>query len=48
MTFGNLILCIVMVILGFIGYRKMNSTISPSLGLAVRLFGIFHPITLLG
>lgn len=44
----NLILCVVIVVLGIVSYRKKDSMISLYIGLAFGLFGISHLVTLLG
>jgi hypothetical protein len=46
--FVNLILCIVIVILGYLCYRKTNELLPVYIGAAFGLFGISHAATLLG
>ena len=42
----NLVLCIVIFILGFWGYRKQKETMPLYIGIAFGLFGISHLVTL--
>jgi hypothetical protein len=44
----NLILCVVIVIFGIIGYKKSNETWPLFLAISFGLFGISHLCTLLG
>jgi uncharacterized membrane protein (UPF0136 family) len=44
----NLILCIVILILGVIGYRRSKRPIELYIGVAFGLFGLSHLATLLG
>lgn len=44
----NLVLCIAIVVLGLLGYRRKNSTVALYIGIAFALFGISHLVTLLG
>ena len=44
----NLILCIFIVILGFVVYRRENSTLALSIAVAFFIFGVSHLMTLLG
>lgn len=47
-TFANLVLCVVIVILGIIGYQRKGSSMALSIGIAFGLFGISHLVSLLG
>ena len=47
-TFLNLILCIAIVVLGYIGYQRKGSPTALYIGLAFGLFGISHLVFLLG
>jgi hypothetical protein len=47
-TFINLILCIVIVILGYLCYRKMQEPLPLYIGAAFGLFGVSHAATLAG
>ncbi len=47
-VFVNLILCIVIVALGCLGYRKTKNLLPIYVGSAFGLFGITHLLTLLG
>jgi Na+/proline symporter len=44
----NLILCIVILVLGYLGYRKSKNKILLYVGIAFALFGVSHAVTLLG
>ena len=44
----NLSLCIMVVVLGFMGFRKNNDKASLAVAIAFWLFGISHLITLIG
>jgi uncharacterized membrane protein (UPF0136 family) len=44
----NLVLCIIIVVLGYLGYKKSRSKVPLYIGIAFGLFGISHLITLLG
>ncbi len=44
----NLILCIVIVVLGYWGYKKSGDSIPLYIGVAFGLFGLSHLATLLG
>ncbi len=44
----NIVLCIVITILGFIGRNKMESSIPLFIAIAFGLFGISHIVTLFG
>ena len=44
----NLVLCIVILIFGVIGYRRSRSAIPLYIGIAFGLFGLSHMVTLLG
>ena len=46
--FVNLVLCIIIVILGTLCYRKSHDTLPLFIGAAFGLFGISHAATLLG
>jgi len=48
MTFVNLILCIVILIFGILGYQRSKSQVVLFVGLAFGLFGLTHLATLLG
>jgi len=48
MTFINLILCIVILIFGILGYQRSKSQVVLYVGLAFGLFGLSHLATLLG
>jgi uncharacterized membrane protein (UPF0136 family) len=48
MTFINLLLCIVILILGIIGYQRSKSRVVLYVGTAFGLFGLSHLATLLG
>jgi hypothetical protein len=48
LTLVNLILCIFIVILGLIVYRKENSTLALSIAAAFGIFGISHLVNILG
>jgi hypothetical protein len=47
-TIINLSLCIIVVVLGFMGFRRNNDKASLAVGLAFGLFGLSHFITLMG
>ena len=44
----NLLLCIIIVILGYWGYKKSGSSVPLYIGIAFGLFGLSHLATLLG
>jgi uncharacterized membrane protein (UPF0136 family) len=48
MTFINLILCIVIMIFGILGYQRSKSRVVLYVGVAFGLFGLSHLATLLG
>jgi len=48
MTFINLILCIVILIFGMMGYQRSKSRVVLYVGVAFGLFGLSHLATLLG
>ena len=48
LTLVNLILCIFIVLLGLIVYRKETSTLALSIAVAFFIFGISHLVNLLG
>ncbi len=48
MTFVNLILCVVILIFGILGYQRSKSQVVLFVGLAFGLFGLTHLATLLG
>ena len=43
----NFVFCVVIVILGYLGYRKKRDTLPILIGTAFGLFGISHLLTLL-
>jgi hypothetical protein len=47
-TFINLVLCIIILILGYLCYRKSREPLSLYIGAAFGLFGISHAATLAG
>jgi len=47
-TFINLILCIIIVVLGYLCYRKMREPLPLYIGAAFGLFGVSHAATLAG
>jgi len=47
MTFINLILCIVILIFGILGYQRSKSQVVLYVGIAFGLFGLSHLATLL-
>ena len=47
MTFINLILCIVILIFGILGYQRSKSRVALCVGVAFGLFGLSHLATLL-
>ena len=47
-TVINLSLCIIVVVLGFMGFRKNNDKASMAVGVAFGLFALSHLITLMG
>jgi len=47
-TMVNLLLCIIIVILGYWGYRKSGNSVPLYIGIAFGLFGLSHLATLLG
>ncbi|MCJ7433066.1 MAG: hypothetical protein MUO77_06220 [Anaerolineales bacterium] len=48
MTFINLILCIVILIFGMMGYQRSKSRVVLYVGVAFGLFGLSHLATLFG
>lgn len=48
MTFINLLLCIVILIFGILGYQRSKSRVVLYVGCAFGLFGLSHLATLLG
>jgi hypothetical protein len=44
----NLVLCIVILLLGYWGYRKRRDAVPLLVGIAFGLFGISHLVTLFG
>ena len=44
----NLLLCIIIVFLGYWGYKKSGSSVPLYIGIAFGLFGLSHLATLLG
>lgn len=44
----NLILCIVILVFGIVGYRRSKSVIPLYIGIAFGLFGLSHLATLMG
>ena len=48
MTFINLILCIIILIFGVLGYQRSKSRVVLYVGVAFGLFGLSHLATLLG
>ncbi len=44
----NLILCVIILVLGIIGYRKSGDMSPLYIGIAFGLFGVSHLVTLLG
>jgi hypothetical protein len=44
----NLVLCIVILLLGYWGYRKRRNVVPLLIGIAFGLFGISHLVTLFG
>ena len=44
----NLTLCIIILVLGFFGYRKKGDTAPLYIGIAFGLFGVSHLATILG
>jgi uncharacterized membrane protein (UPF0136 family) len=48
MTFINLILCIVILIFGVLGYQRSKSRVVLYVGIAFGLFGLSHLATLFG
>lgn len=47
-TIVNLIFCIIIVILGYAGYKKIDNTFPLYIGAAFGLFGISHLAVILG
>jgi hypothetical protein len=47
-TFVNLLLCIIIVIMGYLSYRKSGDHLLLYVAVAFGLFGISHAATLLG
>ena len=47
-TFVNLILCIIILIFGIIGYQRSKNQVVLFVGVAFGLFGLSHLATLLG
>jgi hypothetical protein len=43
----NFVFCVIIVILGYLGYRKKHDTLPILIGTAFGLFGISHLLTLL-
>jgi uncharacterized membrane protein (UPF0136 family) len=48
MTTVNLVLCIIILALGIIGYRRSGKTFPLYIGIAFGLFGVSHLLTILG
>jgi hypothetical protein len=48
MTLVNLILCVIIVVLGCVGYRKAKDKWPLYIAIAFGLFGVSHLLTLLG
>lgn len=46
-TTANFVFCVVIVILGYLGYKKKHDTLPILIGTAFGLFGISHLLTLL-
>ena len=44
----NLVLCIIILVLGILGYKKLGDKLPLYIGIAFGLFGISHLVTLLG
>jgi uncharacterized membrane protein (UPF0136 family) len=44
----NLILCIIIFLLGILGYKKQNNMTPLLVGVAFGLFGVSHLVTILG
>lgn len=44
----NLVLSVIILVLGYIGYKKSENTVSLYVGIAFGLFGLSHLLTLLG
>ncbi len=44
----NLVLCIIIFVLGFLGYKKGGNSIPLYVGIAFGLFGVSHLATILG
>ena len=44
----NLTLCIIIFLLGILGYKKQNNTTPLLVGVAFGLFGVSHLVTILG
>jgi len=44
----NLVLCIIILVLGYLGYKKSGNKMPLYIGIAFGLFGISHLMTLLG
>ena len=44
----NLVLCIIIVILGYLAYRKSKNTVPIYVGMGFALFGISHLATIFG
>jgi uncharacterized membrane protein (UPF0136 family) len=47
-TVVNLVLCIIILVLGLVGYRRSREASSLYVGIAFGLFGLSHLATLLG
>jgi uncharacterized membrane protein (UPF0136 family) len=47
-TIVNLVLCIIILVLGIIGYRRSGKTLPLYIGIAFGLFGLSHLLTILG
>ena len=43
----NLVLCVIILILGYLGYKKNRDTVPLFIGIAFGLFGVTHLATLL-
>jgi uncharacterized membrane protein (UPF0136 family) len=46
-TTANFVFCVIIVILGYLGYKKKHDTLPILIGTAFGLFGISHLLTLL-
>ncbi|MGB8217686.1 MAG: hypothetical protein WCE94_10340 [Candidatus Methanoperedens sp.] len=47
-TAVNLVLSVIILVLGYLGYKKSNYNVSLYVGIAFGLFGVSHLATLLG